>query len=95
MKSNAAPPATTGKLTGVFASELTVPYYEFTDSGIEVDLASINGGKIPIDPESFFYVVKTSSDNRYLEDPILKDKVKNSIKIEQNMLKDGDRTRNR
>ncbi len=77
------PGETTGKLTGVFASELTVPYYEFTDSGIEVDLASINGGTIPIDPESFFYVVKTSSDNRYLEDPILKEKVKNSIKIDE------------
>ena len=77
------PGETTGKLTGVFASELTVPYYEFTDSGIEVDLASINGGRIPIDPESFYYVVKTSSDDRYLEDPILKEKVKNSIKINE------------
>ena len=77
------PGETTGKLTGVFASELTVPYYEFTDSGIEVDLASINGGTIPIDPESFYYVVKTSSDDRYLEDPILKEKVKNSIKIDE------------
>ena len=77
------PGETTGKLTGVFASELTVPYYEFTDSGIEVDLASINGGTIPIDPESFYYVIKTSSDDRYLEDPILKEKVKNSIKIDE------------
>ena len=77
------PGETTGKLTGVFASELTVPYYEFTDSGIEVDLASINGGRIPIDPESFYYIVKTSSDDRYLKDPILKEKVKNSIKIDE------------
>jgi putative intracellular protease/amidase len=77
------PGETTGKLTGVFASELTVPYYEFTDSGIEVDIASIKGGKIPIDPESFFYAVKTNSDERYLEDQILKEKVKNSILIDQ------------
>ena len=77
------PGETTGKLTGVFASELTVPYYEFTDSGIEVDIASIKGGKIPIDPESFFYAVKTNSDTRYLEDPILKEKVENSILIDQ------------
>jgi len=77
------PGETTGKLTGVFASELTVPYYEFTDSGIEVDIASIKGGEIPIDPESFFYVVKTNSDERYLEDQILKEKVKNSILIDQ------------
>ena len=77
------PGETTGKLTWVFASELTVPYYEFTDSGIEVDIASIKGGKIPIDPESFFYAVKTNSDTRYLEDPILKEKVENSILIDQ------------
>jgi putative intracellular protease/amidase len=77
------PGETTGKLTGVFASELTVPYYEFTDSGFEVDIASIKGGEIPIDPESFFYAVKTNSDERYLEDQILKEKVKNSILIDQ------------
>ena len=77
------PGETTGKLTGVFASELTVPYYEFTDSGIEVDIASIKGGEIPIDPESFFYAVKTNSDDRYLEDQILKEKVKNSILIDE------------
>ena len=77
------PGETTGKLTGVFASELTVPYYEFTDSGIEVDIASIKGGEIPIDPESFFYAVKTNSDTRYLEDPILKEKVENSILIDE------------
>jgi len=77
------PGESTGKSTGVFASELTVPYYEFTDSGIEVDLASIKGGKIPIDPESFLYVVKTSSDDRYLEDPVLKEKVENSILIDE------------
>lgn len=77
------PGETTGKLTGVFASELTVPYYEFIDSGFEVDIASIKGGEIPIDPESFFYAVKTNSDDRYLEDQILKEKVKNSILIDK------------
>ena len=77
------PGETTGKLTGVFASELTVPYYEFIDSGIEVDIASIKGGEIPVDPESFFYAIKTNSDTRYLEDPILKEKVENSILIDQ------------
>ena len=53
------------------------------DSGIEVDIASIKGGKIPVDPESFFYAVKTNSDTRYLEDPILKEKVENSILIDE------------
>ncbi|SVA09345.1 uncharacterized protein METZ01_LOCUS62199 [marine metagenome] len=77
------PGETTGKLTGVFASELTVPYYEFIDSGIEVDVASIKGGKIPIDPESFFYAVKTNEDKRYLNDEIFQQKVNNSILVDE------------
>lgn len=76
------PGETEGKLTGVFASELTVPYYEFINSGIEVDIASIKGGEIPIDPESFFYAIKTKEDDRYLDDKILQEKVKNSILID-------------
>lgn len=31
----------TGKATGVFGSEMTVPYYAFWDAGLEVDIASI------------------------------------------------------
>ncbi len=27
--------------------EMTVPYYEFLDAGMEVDAASIKGGEIP------------------------------------------------
>ena len=36
-----------GKATGVYASEMTIPYYEFLDAGMAVDLASIQGGRIP------------------------------------------------
>ena len=84
------PGETDGKLTGVFASELTVPYYEFIDSGIEVDIASIKGGEIPIDPESFFYAVKTVEDKRYLKDNMLQEKVKNSILIDKLNIADYD-----
>ena len=35
--------------TGVFGSELTVPYYAFLDAGMEVDVASPRGGDIPFD----------------------------------------------
>jgi len=34
-----APGETTGNPTGVMASEMTVPYYEFLDAGMEVDVA--------------------------------------------------------
>lgn len=73
---------TTGKKTGVFASEMTVPYYRFLDAGMSVDVASVNGGKIPVDPMSFLYMVKTPQDDRYLGDDEFKSKVKNSLHID-------------
>ncbi|MEW5916574.1 MAG: hypothetical protein AB1762_09220, partial [Gemmatimonadota bacterium] len=41
-----------GVATGVFASELTVPYYVFKDAGMLVDLASPLGGTVPVEPLS-------------------------------------------
>ena len=41
----------TGRATGVFASEMTVPYYVFLDAGLEVDIVSIEGGEIPVEPD--------------------------------------------
>ena len=55
------PGETTGKPTGVFGSEMTVPYYEFLDANMDVDVASIKGGEIPIDPQSFYYMIKDLS----------------------------------
>ena len=42
----------TGKPTGVWFEELATPYYEFVDAGAKVDIVSIDGGKVPIDPAS-------------------------------------------
>ncbi len=73
---------TTGKKTGVFASEMTIPYYRFLDAGMSVDVASVKGGKIPVDPQSFLYMVKTPQDDRYLQDDVFRAKVKNSLHID-------------
>jgi hypothetical protein len=43
---------TTGKPTGFWFEELAAPYYELTDAGATVDLASPAGGQPPIDPKS-------------------------------------------
>ena len=72
----------TGNPTGVFASEMTIPYYEFLDSGMEVNVASIKGGEIPIDPQSFLFMIKSPADERYLADETFQEKVKNSLKID-------------
>lgn len=73
---------TEGKPTGVFGSELTHPYYAFLDAGMEVDVASIKGGEIPIDPMSFNYFIISDEDKRYKKDDVLMAKVKNSMKID-------------
>ena len=57
-----------GKPTGVFASELTVPYYAFVDAGMQVDVASPAGGVVPFDPRSLKPAVRTEADDRFLAD---------------------------
>ena len=47
-----APGETAGDPTGGFGSEMTEPYYEFQAGGMQVDIASSNGGEVPI----FFFV---------------------------------------
>ena len=77
-----APGETTGNPTGVMASEMTVPYYEFLDAGMEVDVASIKGGQIPVDPQTLIFLIKTPEDGRYLKDAVLQKKVNQSLKID-------------
>ena len=73
---------TDGKATGVMASEMTHPYYGFLDAGMQVDIASIKGGQIPVDPETLSRVIKTPEDDRFLNDPIMQAKVTNSLLID-------------
>ena len=58
----------TGKATGVYASEMTVPYYEFLDAGMTVDVASVAGGAIPIEPMSLRWPLATPADRRFMAD---------------------------
>lgn len=76
-----APGETYGDPTGVFGSEMTEPYYEFLAGGMQVDIASIDGGEVPIDPQSFLYMIRTQADERFLEDDQFQAKVQNSIPI--------------
>lgn len=84
------PGETTGDPTGVFGSEMTVPYYEFLDANMEVDLASTKGGEIPIDPQSFYYFIKDDADKRYLKDDVFQAKVQNSIPLKDINFKEYD-----
>ncbi len=70
-----------GKPTGVYASELTVPYYEFTDAGMSVDVASPVGGTIPVDPRSLKPAARTDADDRFLADDTLRAAVTDSLPV--------------
>ena len=70
-----------GKPTGVFASEMTVPYYAFLDAGMEVDVASPLGGVIPVDPQSLKPVIRTEADDRFMADERLRAQVTESLKV--------------
>ena len=73
---------TEGPATGVVASEMTHPYYVFVDGGMQVDVASIKGGKIPIAPDSLSRMSATPQTKRFLEDSIFQAKVDQSIKTD-------------
>lgn len=79
-----------GKATGVFASELTVPYYEFLDNGMLVDVASIKGGVIPVEKMSVRWPVATRADKRFLKDELLQRKVRDSLSIKDADFSDYD-----
>lgn len=70
-----------GKPTGVFASEMTAPYYVFSDAGMEVDVASPRGGMIPVDPQSLKPVLRSEHDDRFLADDDFRAKVNQSLAI--------------
>lgn len=38
--------------TGVWFEEVATPYYAFVDAGAQIDIASVTGGKVPVDPHS-------------------------------------------
>jgi putative intracellular protease/amidase len=70
-----------GVATGVFASELTVPYYRFLDAGMQADVASPLGGIIPVDPMSMNETIRTADDDRLLDDADFREKLMGSLPI--------------
>src|SRR6185503_4761273 len=70
-----------GVATGVFGSELTVPYYVFLDAGMQVDVASPLGGVIPVDPLSMKAEIRTPDDDRLIDDMEFRAKLMNSLAI--------------
>lgn len=66
------------KKTGAFGSEFTVPYYAFLDAGMEVDLASIKGGAIPVQPGAWSWPLACKDDKRFMADAAAMQKLKHA-----------------
>ncbi len=67
-----------GTETGLWLSELTDPYYQLVDAGIEVDIASVKGGAVPVDARSLEEEDASGSYRRYEEDSKLKSSLGNT-----------------
>lgn len=73
----------TGEPTGVWLEELTTPYYMFKEAGYAVEIASVQGGEIPIDPRSLSDEDKPKSVVEYEGDEDLQKSLQNSVAANQ------------
>jgi putative intracellular protease/amidase len=73
----------TGKPTGLWLEELAVPYMRFVDAGADVTIASIHGGKVPVDPRSTPPTgVEAAVVERFLADPAVARTLAHSLPLE-------------
>ncbi|MED7788508.1 type 1 glutamine amidotransferase domain-containing protein [Francisella sp. 19X1-34] len=72
----------TNHATGVWFEELSSPYYIFKDAGHNIDIVSITGGIVPIDPNSQGAIGENpSSVDRFLKDEHAMNTIKNTKSI--------------
>jgi putative intracellular protease/amidase len=62
----------TGRKTGFWLEELAAPYYAFKDAGVEITLASPEGGEPPLDPKSDEASFQTEQTRRFQTDEAAK-----------------------
>lgn len=72
----------TGKETGFYWEELATPYWALVDHGLEVDLASVQGGEPPPDPNSATEENVNDDVRRFLDDDTAMKALKNTAAIE-------------
>lgn len=58
----------TGRKTGFWLEEFAAPYFAFVDAGVDVTVASVNGGEPPLDPKSDEPQFQTESTHRFKAD---------------------------
>jgi putative intracellular protease/amidase len=73
----------TGEKTGFWIEEFASPYYYLVDKGVDVVLASPNGGQPPIDPTSDKPENQTESTKRFKADKELQEKLSKTHKLSE------------
>ncbi|MBC7587712.1 MAG: type 1 glutamine amidotransferase domain-containing protein [Chitinophagaceae bacterium] len=80
----------TGEKTGFWIEEFAAPYYVLFDAGVEITLASPNGGQPPVDPKSEAADAQTPATKRFYGDYELIDKMATTLKLGEVNQKDFD-----
>ena len=71
----------TGRQTGFWLEELAAPYYVFQGAGAEITLASPDGGRPPLDPESAKPEHQSAATRRFAEDEAAQDALSATIAL--------------
>ena len=72
----------TGEKTGFWIEEFAAPYYNLLDKGVDITVATPNGGKAPIDPNSEGEDAQTEDTKRYYKDEAAQKVINNTVKLE-------------
>lgn len=70
-----------GSKTGIWLEEFTTPYYLLTEKGVQLTIASPNGGKAPIDPRSTSDNFLTPSAKKFLGDAAAQERLNNTVAL--------------
>ena len=79
-----------GNKTGVWLEELATPYYKLKNENIHIEIASVQGGNIPIDPASESKDWETEDTIQFKNDTTAMDLINNSLKLSEISVADYD-----
>jgi putative intracellular protease/amidase len=71
----------TGRKTGFWLEEFAAPYFVFKDAGVDLTLASPNGGQPPVDPKSDLPENQTASMARFKKDERAQKELSQTVKL--------------
>ena len=71
----------TGLKTGFWLEEFAAPYFVFRDAGVDLTLASPNGGQPPVDPKSDDPAKQTDAMARFKKDPRAQLELSRTVKL--------------